>query len=168
MFKLANRTLFAACASAVLAGCTLPSATIDLIRVAQKGLADERQAVEATHDQLIEQLEGRQASLDAAFDADVRLAAGGQIEDPKGNPVALSPEWIISARKGYIAARDAIGGELVNVELVRQSRLDNLHAMQEALSMATDLVIRQSLLAENVKQYLSRIHRRLTGGNETD
>ncbi len=151
-----------------LSGCGGPEAAMDLIAVGRKGIAHQKQALTATHSQLVRQLKATQAALDSAFDADVRLAAGRQIKDAEGSPIALSPEWIISARKGYIAARDAIAEQILSAESVHLIQQDNLHAADEALEMAANLVIQQALISDRIKQYLMKIQRRLISDTGAD
>jgi len=149
-------------------GCCAPAAALELIAAARTGLAIERQAQVEQHAQVIRQLEAQQAALDSAFDTDVNLAAAGQITDASGSTVTMSPEWIISARKGYIAARDALGRQILAAEAAQRVRLDNLAACDETLELASQLLIRQSAIGRGVKEHLMRIHGRLTHDRRAD
>ena len=147
-----------------LIGCETPSATLDLIAVARKGLVSARDAQVAQHKEIVRQLEAQAATLDHAFDADVRLVASGQIKNAEGEPVALTAEWIISGRKGYVAARDLLGRQLRSTETAHATRLDNLTAADEALDLASQLIIRQWNVSERIKQQLMNVQRRFTHG----
>ena len=147
-----------------LAGCSAPTATLDLITVARKGLSMARQAEVEHQSELAQYLNGQVASLDAAFDADVRLAAAGQLKNPQGNPLTLTPEWVISARKGYAAARDLVGSQTRSADALHATRMDNLRAADEALDMASQLIVQQWQLTDRVRQELINVQRRLING----
>ena len=102
--------------------------------------------------------------MDVAFDADVKLVGAGKIEDASGQPVELTPQWVISARKGYAAARDLIGEKIRLAEALHATRMDNVRAADEALEMASQLVVQQSNLGLRIKQQLIAIQRRLVHG----
>ena len=154
----AARLLSIACA-ALFGGCAAPSATLDLISVARKGLSSARQDAEANHADNIRQLEAQKADLDAAFDADVKLAAAGKLTSADGEPAALSAEWVISARKGYSAARDLIGAQIGSSNSAHQTALDNLDAAAEALDMACELIVSQQNLSQQLKRYVLETQR---------
>ncbi len=146
---------------AMLTGCSAPTATLDLITVARKGLTLAKQAQIDQHTELANRLESQTASLDTAFDADVRLVAAGQIKNSDGKPVALTPEWVISARKGYAAARDLLAKQARSAEAAHATRLDNLNAADEALDMATQLIVQQWAITNRIRQELINVQRRL-------
>jgi len=100
----------------------------------------------------------------AAACAALAVAAAGDIEGPDGKPTNLTAEWVISARKGYAAARDLIGNEARLAELASLARTDNLKAADEALDMAAELILQQAELTERVRQTLLDFHRRLSHG----
>ncbi len=137
----------------------------DLIAVARRGLDDARTAQQAQNQTIMKQYASQQSSLDAAFDADVRLAAGGQIKDAAGSAVTLTPEWVISARKGYVAARDAIAAQAQATQTANATRLDNLKAADEALDMATQLILQQQALGLRASQLLLSFQRKVAHGN---
>ncbi len=141
------------------AGCA-ETAAVNLISVAREGIADARGAQQDQHEELMTRLAGQKESLDEAFDSDVRLVAAGGITDADGEPVELTPEWVISARAGYAAARDVVAAEMLSAELAHAARLDNLAAADEALEMATDLLLRQAGLTEPVRVKLLDKHGR--------
>lgn len=149
---------------AMLAGCSPPAATLDLITVARQGLTQAQQAQAAQQELLLKEMTGRQESLDAAFDADVRLVESGQIKDADGKPVALSSQWIISARRGYIAARDALAQQKQEFIQVHAQRMDNLLAAQEALDMASQLIVQQQNISIRLQQQLLNAQRTLSNG----
>jgi len=135
-------------------------ATLDLIAVARAGLADARQAQQQSHEALLRQFVQQQAALDAAFDADVRLAEAGAIRDAQGQPVALDARWVIAARKGYVAARDATARQASDAQAVHATRQDNLAAADEALQMAWTLIVEQQGLNLRMRQYLMEQQRK--------
>ncbi len=153
--------LIAACP---LAGCSAPSATLDLITVARMGIKSASEAQAASHAELLQHYDAQAKSLDDAFDTDVRLIESGQIKDTEGNPLKLDAEWIISARKGYAAARDVIAEQKRGVEAAHAVNIDNLNAADEALDMASRLIVQQSSLTQKLKQHLINIQRRLIDG----
>jgi uncharacterized protein YciI len=144
-----------------VAGCQAPTATLDLLTVAQQGLADARAAQQTLHDQQLQQFQAQQQTLDAAFDADVRLVAAGQLTDADGRPVELDPEWIISARKGYSAARDILAQQARQADAAHTIHMDNLDAAAEAIHLAEQLITLQWSLAEPLRQQFVNLRRRL-------
>ena len=145
---------------AALAGCTSPPATLELVGVAQKALADAQAYQTQRHQEAMGNLESLASSMDAAFDADVRLAAAGGIVGADGKSVALSPEWVISARKGYAAGRDALAAQRQKMESGHAQQLDNLSAAGEALDLAKALIIQSSFLNEQARQILLSLQRK--------
>lgn len=144
----------------LLTGCNAPTATLELITVARKGINSAVEGEKRQHAEVVRQLEAQMAALDSAFDADVRLVAAGQIKNPEDNPVELSPEWVISARKGYTAARDLLSGQIQSTRTVHAKRLDNLEAADEALEMASQLIVRRWNIAERIKEHVLNVQRR--------
>jgi hypothetical protein len=139
----------------LLSGCAAPAATLELIAVARAGLADARTAQRQSHDVQMRLFAQQQSALDAAFDADVRLAEAGAIRDAQGNPVAMDGRWVIGARKGYIAARDAVVQQAFAAQAVHATRQDNLIAADEALHMACTLILEQQGLSIRLRQYIN-------------
>jgi len=103
--------LAVAAAGALFAGCAAPPATVELVNVARQALADASELADARRADDLARLDELAGALDAGFDADVRLVAAGGLIGPDGQPVGLSPEWVISARKGYAAARGALADQ---------------------------------------------------------
>ena len=151
-------------AACPLAGCSAPSATLDLITVARMGIKSAAEVQTANHAELLRHYDTQAKALDSAFDADVRLVAGGQLADAAGKPVKLTAEWVISARKGYAAASGMIADQKRNAEAAHAVHLDNLNAADEALDMASQLIVQQSSLTQKLKQHLIGIQRRLIDG----
>lgn len=148
-------------AAAAAGGCSSSAATLELITAARKGINMTRSDDAARHDEDIQRLAAQAASLDAAFDADVKLAAAGQIRDAEGKPLELSADWVISARKGYAAARDMLAEQSRMAEASHRQQQDNLAAADEALEMASQLTVWQSDLSERLKQHLLSVQRSL-------
>jgi len=152
--RISRKCRWVMCVTAVLpwAGCAGPSAAaLELIDAARKGITLARQAQENQHAALISQYRGRLASLDAAFDGDVKLAEAGRITTPGGQAVPLTARWVIEARKGYIAARDALSRQIQAAELAHRTNLENLKAAEESLQMAAGLILRQMNIHESIK-----------------
>lgn len=149
---------------AAIAGCSPPSATLDLITVARTGLAGAKAEQAAQYELNLKQLNAQASALDSAFDADVKLAAAGQIKDPSGRPVPLSPEWVISARKGYSAARDVLAQQMRNSQNAHGVNLDNLKAADDALDMASQLILQQQGLAVKMQQQMINLQRKVSNG----
>ena len=139
---------------AALAGCTSPPATLELVGVAQKALSDARVYQDQRHQEAMGNLDSLASSMDAAFDADVRLVAAGGITAPDGKAVALTPEWVISARKGYAAGRDTLTAQRQRMESGHSQQQDNLSAAAEALDLAKALIIQSSVLNEQARHIL--------------
>ncbi len=150
--------------TALAGGCAAPPATLELISVARRALAEAKDAQAAQHAELIRQMEAQSAALDTAFDTDVRLAAAGQIADDDGKTVPFTPQWVISARKGYIAARDQIAAHIRAADAAHATRQDNLAAADEALDMAGQLIVAQWNIAENFKAHLITAQRSFAHG----
>jgi hypothetical protein len=123
-----------------------------------------RQAELDHHTDLQKRLNAQQASLDAAFDADVKLVAAGQVKDAEGEALALTPEWVISARRGYIAARDLVADQMRSAEATHATRLDNLEAADQALDMASQLILEQWAVGMRIKQELIKVQRSFIHG----
>ncbi len=68
---------------------------------------------------------------------------------------------MISARKGYAAARDLLAEQLRSNESAHATRLDNLQAADESLEMATQLIIQQSAIADRVRMQLLEAQKKL-------
>lgn len=141
----------------VLPGCATPTATVDLLRVAREGIGSAQTAQAQMHRQQQQLTEGQLRALDAAFDADVRLVAAGGVQTASGEPVTLSPQWVISARKGYVAARDALAEQARRAEADHAVEMDNLAAAEEALRLAEELTVLQWNLGERFKQQFLRM-----------
>ena len=77
---------------ALSAGCGAPPATMELIAVARRGLADASTLEKGRHTAAVGRLAALKAALDSAFDADARLIEAGKIQDAAGKPVPLSAE----------------------------------------------------------------------------
>jgi hypothetical protein len=153
--------LLTAVLPAVLAGCGAPTATLDLISVARRGLADARKAELQRKEEMTRRVETQMAALDDAFDADVRLVSAGDVTGADGKPVELSADWVISARKGYSAAGRMLMEQALADQADHLQRLDNLSAADEALQMAGGLIVRQAAISQRARNVLMQLHRRI-------
>lgn len=164
MARIVKRILLCGwlCLSAV--GCTAPQATLDLITVARKGLTDAQEAQARQHAAFLGRVQTQMGSLDVAFDADVKLIAAGGIQDEAGQPLSLTPEWVISARKGYAVARDALADEMRAASAAHAVHQDNLWAADEALEMASQLIVQQWAVSDRIRQALINMQRKIVHG----
>ena len=138
----------------VPSGCTAPAATLELIAAARKGITFATEDAAARQEEAISRLQAQTAALDAAFDADVRLVAAGQLADTDGKALALTAEWVISARKGYAAARGILAEQARSSEAAHAAAMDNLAAADESLDMAAQLIVSHWDAAERIKQHV--------------
>lgn len=152
--------LLAVIGLSVASGCGAPPATIELISVAERALIDATDFQSARQAEQTQQLDSALSSLDAAFDADVRLVEAGKITDSTGKTIPLSAEWVISARKGYAAARNALGQHRGRVETAHATHQDNLAAAGEALALAKILILEHSSLTARARSLLTALQRR--------
>jgi len=152
------RLIIAALAGAVLlGGCAAPTATLDLISVARKGIAIARTDAQTRRVDAASRMASQVAALDAAFDADVRLAEAGSLTDDEGESVELTAEWVISARKGYSAARASLEERIRSVSDAHMAAIDNLDACDEALAMASQMIVANWNVSQHIKQYILEI-----------
>lgn len=152
--------LIALAAASLASGCSPPPATTELLAVTRKALADARQDRQRLHEQLVAQWAARSGDLDAAFDRDVRQVAAGQLARPDGSPVPFTPDWVIAARQGYAAARDALHHQQAQAQAAHAVQLDNLQAADEALGLANEMILRQQGLGLRIGQHLLNLQRR--------
>ncbi len=143
-------------------GCGGPDSTLDLLTVAQQGLRLAAEQQIQQHGRIVQHLQSNLTALDSAFDADVKLAAAGQILGAGGEAVLLTADWVISARKGYTAARGMLTGQIHSAEASHAQSLANLQAAEDALQMAAELTVRRWQVAEQIKQHVLQTHRSLT------
>jgi hypothetical protein len=140
-----------------LPGCRTPTATLDLIAIGRKGLASARKAQQSHQADLLRHHKARLASLDSAFDNDVRLVEAGQLKLPDGEEIKLSADWIISARKGYAMARTIMAEQMRTSQAAGAVEIDNINAADEALEMATQLTVLQWNVGERIKQQFLKL-----------
>ena len=150
------RILCVAVALIFLTGCQTPAAVLDLVRIGQMGLDDARVAQQKLYAKRTQSRQTQLAALDAAFDADVRLVAAGAVKTPDG-PVALDADWVISARKGYGAARSLLEQQSRDDLAAHAIELDNLRAAHEALQLANQLVVSQWNAGAQIKQQFMQL-----------
>ncbi len=141
-------------------GCGAPPATLELIAVAQEALSGASEVQSARHADELARLETVKKALDAAFDADAKLAEAGKILDSAGDPVPFTAEWVVSARKGYAVARDALAEQRSRLEAGHRTHLDNLAAAGQALELAKTLILQQSALTGRAREFLAALARR--------
>jgi hypothetical protein len=153
--------LLTAVLPAMLAGCGAPTATLDLISVARRGLVDAREAELQRSEEMTRRVETQMDALGDAFDTDVRLVSAGEVTGADGKPVELSADWVISARKGYAAAQRMLLQQALADQADHLQRLDNLSAADEALQMAGGLIIRQAAVSQRARNVLTQLHRRI-------
>jgi hypothetical protein len=143
-------------------GCQAPAATLELLAVAQAGLDDADAAARNAQQQRVAQYQQTLNSLDAAFDADVKLVAVGGATDPDGRPIALTPEWVIEARQGYAAARSLLAEQALQQAAVHETHLDNLQAARDALELARTLIVTSWSVRTSLKEQFLSLQRSLS------
>jgi len=141
-------------------GCGAPPATLELIAVAQQALSGASEMQYARHADALARLEALKKALDGGFDADAKLAEAGKILDSAGDPIPFTAEWVISARKGYAVARDALAEQRSRLEAEHRTHLDNLTAAEQALELAKTLILQQSALTGRARQFVAALARR--------
>jgi hypothetical protein len=134
------------------AGCAPPAATLGLIRQGEVALMESKKAIDSMGEEIEDKFKAQNAELDAAFDADVHMAAEKDL---------LDAEWVISARKGYSLARTAIAMEQADHARAVAARKDNVAAGLEALGMAKTIIIMQQDMSANMKQWLMNAENKL-------
>lgn len=159
MHAIRNPQLALIAATITLCSCATPTATTDLIAVGKMGLDQAATAERQAHARLMDALDRQKHTLDAAFDADVRLAANRSLQTAAGEPIELSAEWIIAARQGYAAARDEISRQQQAERSAHLQQLDNLQAATEALDLAAELTVLQWNVGEQIKQKFLQLQR---------
>jgi hypothetical protein len=138
---------------AMVVGCGDPAA-LELLTVARQAVAEARSDLAIDRDEYHARMALQFRMLDSAFDADVRLVGAGGITSAEGTPATLNPEWIISARKGYAVARDATVQQMLVAEANYAIRQDNLLAADEAIDQAGRLMLKWSLLSDDIQRTL--------------
>jgi hypothetical protein len=137
-------------------GCSSPIATTGLIAQGQHGLSDARHAQQRTYARYCASHQSQLHALDDAFDADVKLVAAGQIAGDDGQPIPLSSDWVIAARRGYALARDMLATQFASETHAHAIQLDNLSAATEALHLANELTVLQWNVSARIKQAFLR------------
>lgn len=151
-------------ATLFIGGCASPTATIDLINVAKKALQQAGEEKQVMYEQQQKMYRSQITALDDGFDADVKMIAAGGIKTAEGETVTLTPEWIISARQGYSAARAAIETQMLAAEKNNMIEQDNLKVGIESLDMAQELEIMQWNIAEAFKVQFKKLTERNDNG----
>lgn len=134
-----------------MAGCAPPAATIMLTQQGIKGLELAKADVSELSSKLADQYAKQDASLDNAFDQDVKACEAGLIKDKDGKPVPLSAAWVIDSRKLYAQAKSIVASNRVDLQNALGQRLDNITAAQRALQNAMTLIVMQQNMDQNVK-----------------
>ncbi len=151
--KHKRSAIFAAIVIVLLvSGCRAPTGTLELIAVGRKGLTSAEQSRQQHQSQLLKFHKAQLAALDSAFDNDVRLVAAGQLKTLSDQPVAFDAQWVISARKGYAAARSIMSEQMRSAQAAGAIEKDNIRAADEALEMAAQLTVLQWNVGERIKQ----------------
>jgi len=130
----------------------------------QAGLASAKLAQQQHQADLRKYHQAQLAALDAAFDNDVRLAAAGEIKSLDGETIELSANWVISARKGYAAARNILAAGMLANQSANAIETDNIDAAADALDLAAQLTVLQWNVGERVKQQFLKLTRSFSNG----
>lgn len=128
-------------------GCGSPPSVVPVLQVVERTLIHEADAlvsVEAARDRLY--LEQSRRQLDEGYRRDLQ------------DTDQLSPQWVESATTVYVAAREALLRQELELARQRQTRADNLRLAAQAQGRAVGLLQRQdNLLRQTLGLDLWRI-----------
>ncbi len=116
-------------------GCGSPPSVVPVMQVVERTLRQEAEslgAVQATRDRLY--LQQARQQLDEGYRRDL------------ADTNALSPQWVQSATTVYVAAREALLRQELELARQRQTRIDNLQLAAQAQGRAVALLQRQDNL----------------------
>lgn len=119
------------------AGCGSPPSVVPVLRVVERAMLDEAQRIE-TYDAQRDQL-----MLD---DARLRLR-DGYLADLNTTDT-LDPSWVDSATEIYVAAREALVWQEIDLAQQRQTRQDNLRDAARAQARAIAILQQQDRLLQ--------------------
>lgn len=100
---------------------------VELAEQARRGVKMARDATERREQQLAAFDARQRTQLDEAFDADVLNRSG------------LTPDWVVSHRRAYAVALDALRNRRIEAERARQQALSNLDAVDAALAQLQEM-----------------------------
>ena len=128
-------------------GCGSPPSVVPVMQVVEATLRSEAEslaAVQASRDRLY--LEQARRQLDEGYRRDL------------SSTDALSPQWVESATAVYVAAREALLRQEIELARQRQTRVDNLELAAQAQGRALAILQRQdNLLRQTLGLDLWRI-----------
>ena len=123
-----------------LSGCASPPSVVPLLRVAQSAMESEKSLLAADLARQRAWLDAQRASLDAAFDADLRQRQ------------ELDPAWVREGTRVYAAAREQLARHRFRLEQETHLRSDNLDDASLALDHAAGLIEQQDQLLDLVPE----------------
>ncbi len=119
------------------AGCGSPPSVVPVLRVVERAMLDEAHRIEAYD------AERDRLALD---DARLRLR-DGYLADLNTTDT-LDPSWIDSATEVYVAAREALVWQEIDLARQRQARQDNLRDAARAQARAIAILQQQDRLVQ--------------------
>lgn len=133
MRRWARLVLFV-CVGGVAGGCgSYAGMQAELAAQGREGLRRVEGARAGSSAAVVANLEDRRRRLADAFELDVR-GAGGE----------LSPEWVISAGRGYAAGLERLAEARLRQEQADRASTDNAAAADEALALLERMLRRQA------------------------
>ena len=117
-------------------GCGSPPSVTPLLRMADRAMQDEVARMDDDLERDLYQLGQTRQALATAFDAD--LAQQEQ----------LTAQWVREGMDVYVAAREALTRQEMQLRRQRQQRQDNLRAAAQAVRRASRLLEQQDKLIE--------------------
>jgi hypothetical protein len=139
-------------AGAGLTGCASPPSVIPLIQVANQAIAQERQLLDVDAKRMSQSLQEQRDSLASAFEADLRAQQ------------TLSAAWVTEGVQVYVAAREQLLRQQLDLQRAADLRRDNMAAAQEVLARAVGLVQKQDQLFEVVPDLRRWVEKQMKEG----
>lgn len=135
-------------ATLALAGCQMPSASLQLIGGLESVLAETSAGQEHIRAAIVSQLDWQAESLDAAFVADLRnLASGNQRPATQPEQLIVLLDDVLLAKRLYDARRVELDASRAGVAETFQRLDNNLAASRQMADMLRRLVLQQNALA---------------------
>jgi len=122
----------------IAAGCGTPPSVQPLLAVSQRVLLEEAQRVDDDTRRDAQRVDQSLRALEAAFAADLHERD------------ALDPPWVLSAVRGYAAAREALVEHRLALAHERQTRAQNLRQAAALTDRAVGLLQRRDTLVQRV------------------
>ena len=156
-------------AAAVLGGCRMPSAGLELLDGLDEALGNVASGQQVLREAVIAQTDGQQAALDAAFEADMRnlAALGGApanaAEGAQAEPTVKLAD-VLDAKRLYDARRVELEATRAGLGLTFDRLDNNLAASRQMVDMLRRLTLQQHLLAGQAEIAVNNLLQRQAEG----